>query len=60
MTYNTKTRKEKIIRIWITIIRHGGLGHEVQESWPYLSNATTWPYELVITYGLWCLISLRQ
>ena len=30
----------KIIRIWITIIRHGGLGHEVQESWPYLSNAT--------------------
>ena len=23
-----------------------GLGHEVQESWPYLSNATPWPYEL--------------
>ena len=22
----------KILRIWITIIRHGGLGHEVQES----------------------------
>ena len=35
MTYNIK-----ILRIWITIIRHGGLGHEVQESWPYLSNAT--------------------
>ena len=30
MTYNTKTRKEEIIRIWITIIRHGGLDHEVQ------------------------------
>ena len=29
MTYNIK-----ILRIWITIIRHGGLGHEVQESWP--------------------------
>ena len=24
--------------ICITIIRHGGLGHEVQESWPYLSS----------------------
>ena len=30
MTYNIKTGKEKL-RIWITIIRHGGLGHEVQE-----------------------------
>ena len=28
------------------MIRQGGLGHEVQESWPYLSNATPWPYEL--------------
>ena len=27
-------------------IRHGDLGHEIQESWPYLSNATPWPYEL--------------
>ena len=41
-----KIWKGKILRIWITIIRHGGLGHEVQESWPYLSNATPWPYEL--------------
>ena len=24
-----KTEKEKILRIWITIIRHGGLGHAV-------------------------------
>ena len=31
-----KNWKGKILRIWITIIRHGGLGHEVQESWPYL------------------------
>ena len=31
MTYNIKTGKEKILRIWITIIRHGGLGYEVQE-----------------------------
>ena len=46
MTYNIKTGKEKILRIWITIIRHGGLGHEVQGSWPYLSNATPWPCEL--------------
>ena len=41
-----KNWKGKILRIWITIIRHGGLGHEVQESLPYLSNATPWPYEL--------------
>ena len=46
MTYNIKTGKEKILGRWITIIRHGSLGHEVQESWPYLSNATSWPYEL--------------
>ena len=31
---------KKILRIWITIIRHGGLGHEVQESWPYLSSSS--------------------
>ena len=35
-----KNWKGKILRIWNTIIRHRGLGHEVQESWPYLSNAT--------------------
>ena len=31
MTYNKKTGKEKMIRIWIIIIRHRGLGHLVQE-----------------------------
>ena len=35
-----KTGQEKTMRMWITIIRHGGLGREVQKSWPYLSNAT--------------------
>ena len=40
MTYNTKTGNEKtILRIWITIIRFS-LGHEVQESWPYLTSST--------------------
>ena len=39
MTYNVKTGKEKNT-IWITMIRHGGSGHEVQESWLYLSNVT--------------------
>ena len=29
-----KKLEKKKIRIWITIIRHGGLGHWVQESWP--------------------------
>ena len=48
MTYNTKTGKEKILRKWITIIRHGGSGHEVQESWPYLSNATPWIFSLFL------------
>ena len=41
-----KNWKGKILRIQTAIIRHGGLGHEVQESWPYLSNATPQPYEL--------------
>ena len=32
MTYNVqKNWKGKILRIWITLIRHGGLGHEVQD-----------------------------
>ena len=43
MTYNIKTGKAKILGILITIIRHGGLRHEVQESWPYLSNASFTP-----------------
>ena len=47
-----KNWKGKILRIWITIIRHGGLGHEVQESWPYLSNATPWPGGGVLGYFL--------
>ena len=45
-----KNWKGKIVRIWITIIRHGGLGHEVQDSWPHLSNATPWSYELKFIY----------
>ena len=40
MTLDRKNWKGNILRIWITMIRHGGFGHEVQESWPYLSNAT--------------------
>ena len=42
MKYNIE-RKEKLIRIWITMIRHGSLGREVQESWPYLSNVSPSP-----------------
>ena len=49
---------KKILRIWITIIRHGGLGHEVQESWPYLSNATPWPYELSHVKNEFSLVGL--
>ena len=50
--------KGKILRIWITIIRHGVLGHEVQESWPYLSNATPWPYELSHVKNEFSLVGL--
>ena len=53
-----KNWKGKILRIWITIIRHGGLGHEVQESWPYLSNATPWPYELSHVKNEFSLVGL--
>ena len=41
-----------------TIIRHGGWGHEVQESWPYLSNATPWPYELSHVENEFSLVGL--
>ena len=41
-----KKRKEKLIRIQITTIRHGGLGHWVHKSWTYLSNVAPSPYGL--------------
>ena len=53
-----KNWKGKILRIWITIIRHGGLGHQVQESWPYLSIATPWPYELSHVKNEFSLVGL--
>ena len=53
-----KDWKGKILRIWIKIIRHGGLGHEVQESWPYLSNATPWLYELSHVKNEFSLVGL--
>ena len=55
-----KNWKGKILRIWITIIRHGGLGHEVQESWPYLSKATPWPYELSHVKNFHACVSTTQ
>ena len=33
-----KNWEGKILRIWITIILHGGLGHEVQESLSHVRN----------------------
>ena len=53
-----KKWKGKILRIWITIIHDGRLGHEVQESWPSLSNATTWPYELSHVNNEFSLVGL--
>ena len=34
------------------------LGHEVQESWPYLSNATLWPCELSHVKNEFSLVGL--
>ena len=43
-------------------IRHGGLGgglgYEFQGSWPYLSNATPWPYELSHVKNEFSLVGL--
>ena len=58
MTYSIKTGKAKLLRIWITILRHGGSGHEVQESWSYLSNATPWPYDLIHVKNEFSLVGL--
>jgi len=41
MTYNTKLERKNTKEM-----DYNNLGHEVQGPWPYLSNATTWPYEL--------------
>ena len=53
-----KNWKGKILKRWIAIIRHGGLGHEDQRSWPYLSNATPWPYELSHVKNEFSLVGL--
>ena len=55
MTYNIKTGKEKILRIWITIIRHGGSGHEVQESWPLVALRTESREERIFSSGINCM-----
>ena len=57
MTYNIKTGKENTKDMDYNN-RHGGLGHEVQESWPYLSNATPWPYELSHVKNEFSLVGL--
>ena len=45
MPYNTKKeRKLNTKDMDYYNSSHGRLGHEVQESWPYLSNATPSPY----------------
>ena len=35
-------------------------GHEVQDSWPYLSNATPWPYELSHVKNKFSLVGLTR
>ena len=54
MTYNIKTGKEKNT-IWITIIRHGGAGHEVQESWPLVALPTESREERIFSSGINCM-----
>ena len=53
MDYNRSSN-----RPLVTITRHGGLGHEVQEWRPYLSNATPWPYELSCVKNEFSLVGL--
>ena len=54
MTYNVKTGKEKNT-IWITMIRHGGSGHEVQESWPLVALRTESREERIFSSGINCV-----
>ena len=54
MTYNIKTGKEKNT-IWITIILHGGSGHEVQESWPLVALPTESREERIFSSGINCM-----
>ena len=47
MTYNTLLDSKNTKDLdYNNSSRRFILGDEVQESWPYLSNATPWPYEL--------------
>ena len=50
-----KNWKGKILRIWITIIRHGGSGHEVQESWPLVALRTESREERIFSSGINCM-----
>ena len=54
MTYNVKTGNEKNT-IWITMIGHGGSGHEVQESWPLVALRTESREERIFSSGINCM-----
>ena len=54
MTYSVKTGEEKNT-IWITIIRHGGSGHEVQKSWPLVALRTESREERIFSSGINCM-----
>ena len=56
-TYNKK-RKTNNKDTKIITIRHGGLGHQVQEPWPYLSNVTPSPYLLSQVKNEFSLVEL--
>ena len=58
MTYNVKTGNEKNT-IWITMIRHGGSGHEVQESWPLVALRTESREERIFSSGINCMSVVR-
>ena len=58
MTYNTKNWKRKNNKDMD--YDHGGLGHQFQESWPYLSNATPQLYELSHVKNEFSLVGLTE
>ena len=57
MTYNTKTGKENTKEMDYNNSSRR-FRHEFQGSWPYLSNATPWPYELSHVKNEFSLVGL--
>ena len=58
MMYNVKNKRETNKDIGRIRNRPSGLGHQVQESWPYLSNVAPLPHELSHVKNEFSLVEL--